>query len=127
MKKLLLLLSFVVLTSFSENLKVNPEKSQKNPKNFIFYIVAKDGFILNADHHNSFTYFCQTKDTSYRSIYRISLPIGNYRYVNLDKSDTISFVVDKSGVYKLGFYEDHKSFDVLKYSPFSMQQWEDVL
>lgn len=89
------------------------------PKTLDFCIVSKPGVITNQ--RGNIIYFCQDgHDIGIdRYAYEISLSSGTYAYYNLDKSDTISFAIDKTGAYKLGFYEDHKSFAIYKQNPFS--------
>lgn len=106
MKNTLLFLLFLTLTSFQKNMEVS------------FHIVAKSGMIVNQ--RNNIVYFCTDGDKFdiERSVYDISLRKGTYAYINLDKSDTITFAIDETGAYKLGFQEDHGSFLILKESPF---------
>lgn len=106
MKNILLFLLFTTLTSFQNSAEVR------------FHIVAKSGLIVNK--RNDIVYFCTNGDKFdiERSVYDISLRKGTYAYINLDKSDTVSFAIDETGAYKLGFQEDHTSFTILKDSPF---------
>ncbi len=103
------MINMLVLSSFTT----------KTQKPLEFCIVSKPGYITNQ--HGSVVYICQdSKDFGIdRYVYNVSLTKGTYSYYNMDKSDTITFAIDKNGAYKLGFYEDHKSFSIYKNDPFS--------
>lgn len=83
-----------------------------------FYIVAKPGLIV--DKYTNIVYICgdRTSPQDERSVYDVSIKSGTYAYINFDKSDTITFAIDKTGAYKIGFQENHSSFTILKKSPF---------
>jgi hypothetical protein len=98
MKKILLILLTFCLVSFTK-----PSQT--------FTIICKSGFIVGK--WDKIEYYLPTGE-EYRAVYDINLKYGYYRFINLDKSDTIPFAVTKEGVYKIGFQEDHPSFTILK-------------
>jgi len=57
-------------------------------------------------------YFMPAYDQRY--YYELTLPEGVYSYIMLDNRDTIEFAVNKEGVFKLGFYENHPDFVILR-------------
>ena len=104
MKNYILLSLLFILTSFSK-----PEVK--------FYLVSQPGIISGK--YGQVEYVCgNSKDPNIRFRYEISLKPGTYCYYNFNKSDTISFAIDNSGAYKLGFQEDHPSFSIYKNDPF---------
>ena len=83
-----------------------------------FFIVSKNGFITNE--RGNIVYVCKgdPEHNIDRYLFDLTLTNGTYTFFNIDKSDTISFAIDNTGAYKLGFYEDHNSLTVFKDNPF---------
>ena len=82
-----------------------------------FYLVSSPGIITGK--YGQVEYICgNSSDSTMRSVYEVYLKPGSYRYYNFNKLDTIPFVIDNSGVYKLGFREDHQSLSIFANDPF---------
>lgn len=83
---------------------------RRNPEQIRFYLVTTAGYIT--DRNGQVQYFMPAYDNKY--YYELVLHIGNYTFQTLSTHDTIPFVVDKTGVYKLGFQENHPNFIIIK-------------
>lgn len=82
----------------------------RNPHKITFYLVAPAGYI--ADIHGTVAYYLPGYANKY--YYELELNEGIYSFQTLTNRDTIPFVVDSIGVYKLGFQELHPNFLVFK-------------
>lgn len=88
-------------------------------KETTFYLISKPGYINGK--YDRLCYICEgTKSVGFgRFSFEINLKNGTYNFITFDKSDTIPFVVDDKGVYKLGFQENHPTFNIYREDPFA--------
>lgn len=88
-------------------------------KETTFYLISKPGFINGK--YDKLCYVCEGINSVGfgRFSFEIELQSGVYTFITFDKSDTIPFVVDDHGVYKLGFQENHPTFNIYKQNPFA--------
>ena len=82
----------------------------RDPSTTRFYLVTSAGYIT--DKHGTVEYFLPAYDQRY--YYELVLHKGTYTFQSLSDHDTIPFIIDRTGVYKLGFQEDHPNFIILK-------------
>ena len=82
-------------------------------KKFIFYLVTSPGFVTNG--RGAVDYYLPGGANG-RYYYEIDLKEGIYSFITtgINPRDTTPFIIDKTGVYKLGFQEDHPNFMIFK-------------
>ena len=93
------------------------QKSKTNPNVFFphketqFYLICNPGFIENT--RGAVQYYLPGGTGKY--YYEVSLRKGTYGYQTISEPrDSVTFVVDEKGAYKLGFQELHPNFVILK-------------
>lgn len=96
------------LACLTKDIEVSPRKDLR------FFLVTEKGSITDK---YGFVRYYLTGD-GYRYYYDLNLKVGVYSFQSANNHDTVPFVVDKSGVYKLGFQEDHPNFQIYKDSFF---------
>ncbi len=99
--------------------KTNPVSNSMHNPNFNsnsneteFYLICNSGFIENS--RGAILFILPGNNTS-RYYYNISLRKGVYQYQSVgEPRDSVTFAVDESGAYKLGFQELHPVFTIYK-------------
>lgn len=77
-----------------------------------FYLICNSGFIANT--RGAILFILPGGSTS-RYYYNISLKKGVYQYQTVSEPrDSVTFAVDETGAYKIGFQELHPSFTIYK-------------
>lgn len=81
-------------------------------KSSTFYLVTQPGFITNG--RGAVQYYLPGGGSKY--YYEINLKEGVYSFitVNVTPQDTVSFAIDRTGAYKLGYQENHPNFLIFK-------------
>lgn len=113
-------LTSVEIQKIKQTIKISKPSNEPNwVKNYnftdkgevTFYLVTKPGFIANK--WGAVQYYLPGDDNKY--YYEITLKTGFYYFQTISHPrDSVSFVVDNNGVYKLGYQELHPNFIIFK-------------